>query len=62
MDGYLEAEWLRTFTNLDRHTAEMERLIAAGEVDDPIIIAMVCRTRAAIEEFYAASMSTDNRR
>jgi hypothetical protein len=58
----LEAEWLATFARLDSHTAEMERRIAAGEVSDPIIITMVRRTRAAIEEFYAASMSTENRR
>jgi hypothetical protein len=52
MTSDLDAEWHATFKRLDKHTADMERRIEAGEVTDPDIIVMVRRVRAAIREFY----------
>lgn len=52
-----EAELLKTVAALDQETAAMEQRIAAGEVTDPSIIAMVRRTRDAISNFRAGDLS-----
>jgi hypothetical protein len=54
MSENLDVAFENTVSRLHERTAEMERLIAAGEVDDPEMIRITQATRAVLERYFQA--------
>ena len=55
MSENLDVAFEDTVSRLHERTAEMERLIDEGEVEDPEMIRITRATRAVLERYFQAS-------